>query len=61
MKQRTKDYICKQKAKRVMQHPGDLKEFLIAEYDSSRNFLVKNDIRKMIDDLEKPGPTNKED
>jgi hypothetical protein len=51
MKQRTKDYIARRKARQVMQHPDDLRSFLIAEHDSSRNILVKKDIKKMIDAL----------
>lgn len=52
MDQRTKSYMDRKKALRSMQHPGDLKTFLIAEYNSSRNFLVKRDISKLIDELE---------
>jgi hypothetical protein len=60
MTPRTKDYIIRKKAQSAMRHPGDLKSFLIAEYDSSRNIVVKKDIRKMLDLMEteespKPG------
>jgi hypothetical protein len=35
-----------------MRHPTDLKSFLIAEHDASRNIVVKKDIMKMIARLE---------
>ena len=35
-----------------MRHPTDLKSFLIAEHDASRNLVVKKDIMKMIARLE---------
>ena len=50
--QRTKDYMARKKAQCAMRHPADLKSFLIAEYDASRNIVVKKDIKKMIDALE---------
>ena len=52
MKQRTKDYMFRKRAQRSLQHPSDLRTLLIAEYNSSRNFLVKKDISKLIDELE---------
>ena len=52
MKQRTKDYMFRKRAQRTLQHPDDLRTLLIAEYNSSRNFLVKKDISKMIDELQ---------
>ncbi|RYG50144.1 MAG: hypothetical protein EOO01_11390 [Chitinophagaceae bacterium] len=52
MKQRTKDYMERRKAQCAMRHPGDLKSFLVAEHDASRNLIVKKDIRKMIEQLE---------
>ena len=43
-----------------MRHPEDLKSFLIAEHDASRNLVVKKDIMKMIvrlEELEQQGKT----
>jgi hypothetical protein len=42
----------RKKAQCAMRHPGDLKSFLIAEHDASRNIVVKKDIMKMIARLE---------
>lgn len=53
MKQRSVDYFERRKAMKLMQQPGKLREFLIAEYNSSRNIVVKKDIMKMIEDLDK--------
>jgi hypothetical protein len=52
MKQRAKDYMDRKKAQCHMRHPEDLKSFLIAEHDASRNLVVKKDIMKMIARLE---------
>ncbi len=52
MKSRNLDYFARQKAKRSLRHPGDLKSFLIAEFDSSRNIVVKKDILKTLEKLE---------
>jgi hypothetical protein len=54
MKQRTKDYIERKKARSIMLHPDeiDLKNLLIAEHDSSRNLVVKKDIMKMLAQME---------
>jgi hypothetical protein len=52
MKTRSKDYLNRKKAQGAMRHPDDLKSFLIAEYDSSRNIVVKKDIMKMISQME---------
>lgn len=52
MKQRAHFYINRKKALKNMCHPDDLKMFLIAEYNSSQNLIVKKDIRNMIDKLE---------
>lgn len=53
MKQRTKDYLERKKARNEMNHPMDLKSFLVAEYNSSRNLVVKKDVKNMIDALDK--------
>jgi hypothetical protein len=42
----------RKKAQCHMRHPEDLKSFLIAEHDASRNLVVKKDIMKMIARLE---------
>ena len=55
MKQRTKDYLDRRKARNEMNHPLDLKSFLIAEYNSSRSIIVKKDVKNMIDALDKAG------
>lgn len=52
MNQRSKDYMIRGKAKAALLHPADLKSFLIAEYDSSTNIIVKKDILKMIEKME---------
>lgn len=52
MKQRVRDYMDRKKAQCKMRHPEDLKSFLIAEHDASRNIVVKKDIMKMIARLE---------
>ncbi|GEM_PF-2488556 len=52
MKQRVRDYMDRKKALCKMRHPEDLKSFLIAEHDASRNLVVKKDIMKMIARLE---------
>ena len=54
MKQRTKDYILRKKARSIMLHPDsiNLKNLLIAEHDSSRNLVVKKDIMKMLAQME---------
>lgn len=60
MKQRTRDYMDRKKAQCAMRHPTDLKSFLIAEHDASRNIVVKKDIMKMIarlEELESKGQT----
>jgi hypothetical protein len=56
MKSRNLDYFARQKAKRSLMHPGDLKSFLIAEFDSSRNIVVKKDILKTLEKLEQMKP-----
>lgn len=55
MKQRSKDYMSRKKAQTNMCHPQDLKSFLIDEYNSSRNIIVKKDILHMINDMEDAG------
>ena len=45
----------RRKARNDMNHPLDLKSFLIAEYNSSRNIVVKKDVKNMIDALDKAG------
>jgi len=62
MKQRTKDYIDRKKAKNILLHPDDLnlKSLLIAEYDSSRNLIVKKDIKKLIEQMESAETTTVE-
>jgi hypothetical protein len=52
MKQRSRDYMYRKKAQCTMRHPTNLKSFLIAEHDASRNIVVKKDIMKMIARLE---------
>jgi hypothetical protein len=52
MKQRTRDYMNRKKAHNSMCHPTDLKSLLVAEYESSRNILVKKDVLKMIEKLD---------
>lgn len=52
MNQRSKDYMIRSKAKIALRHPADLKSFLIAEYNSSTNIIVKKDILKMIENME---------
>lgn len=58
MKQRTKDYLNRKKARAVMLHPTDLKSFLVAEYESSRNLVVKKDVLKMINELDASSGAN---
>jgi hypothetical protein len=62
MKRRTQDYMDQKKAFRKMLHPEnlDLKSFLIAEFDSSHNIVVKKDILKIIDQLDHPMPVTTE-
>jgi len=55
MKQRTIDYLIRRKARKEMCHPTDLKSLLVAEFESSRNILVKKDVLKMIAQLEAQG------
>ncbi|HRO43731.1 MAG TPA: hypothetical protein PL009_12915 [Flavipsychrobacter sp.] len=52
MKQRTRDYLDRKKARNLMCHPTDLKSLLIAEFESSRNIVVKKDVLKMLEQLE---------
>lgn len=57
MKQRSKDYMDRKKAQCAMRHPVDLKSLLMAEFDASRSIIVKKDIMKMIEQLDKaPAP-----
>lgn len=49
MKQRTADYIARKKEQSKLRRPEDLRSFLIAEYNSTRNIIVKKDILKMLD------------
>ncbi len=51
MKQRTIDYMARKKAQTQLRHPGDLRSFLIAEYNASRSIVVKKDILKMLDKM----------
>jgi hypothetical protein len=51
MKQRTVDYIERKKAQSQLRKPGDLRSFLIAEYNSTRSIIVKKDILKMLDNI----------
>lgn len=55
MNQRSKDYMNRKKAQTNMCHPQDLKSFLINEYNSSQNIIVKKDILHMINDMERVG------
>ena len=41
-----------------MLHPTDLKSFLVAEYESSRNLVVKKDVLKMINELDASSGAN---
>ena len=54
MKQRTVDYIARKKEQSKLRHPDDLRSFLIAEYNSTRNIIVKKDILKMLDAMPEP-------
>jgi hypothetical protein len=58
MKQRSKFYMGRKKAQKDMCHPDDLKRFLIAEYNSSQNIVVKKDIMKMIEQLDRGTTTD---
>jgi len=55
MKKRTADYLNRKKAFIEMAHPGSVKGLLIAEYNASRNILVKKDILKTIEEIDHMG------
>jgi hypothetical protein len=52
MKFRNAEYLKKSKARRKMQHPTDLKTFLLAELDICQNKVVKQHIQKTLEALE---------
>jgi len=52
MKNRTLDYIKKRKARYAMQHPTDLKSFLMAELDICENAVVKKHIIRTMAELD---------
>jgi len=54
MKYRTIEYLKKTKARKHMQHPGDLKSFLRAELDICENTVVRKHIQKTMEQLEHP-------
>lgn len=53
MKPRTREYLDRKKAFQSLPITSNLKDMLVAEYNSSKNIIVKKDILKMIDQLEK--------
>lgn len=59
MKNRSKNYFNKTRARKTLEHPTDLKTFLKAEFDLTCNSFVKKDILRVIEQLEKPLPVNK--
>ena len=52
MKFRNAEYLKKRKARSKMQHPTDLKTFLMAELDICQNKVVKQHIKKTLDALD---------
>lgn len=59
MKKRSVDYFSRQKAFIEMSHTPDVKSLLIAEFNASRNIVVKKDILKTIEAMEQMGhPVN---
>jgi len=52
MKYRTIEYMKKSKARRLMQHPTDLKSFLKAELDICENSVVRKHIKKTLEQLD---------
>ncbi|MEO7312165.1 MAG: hypothetical protein ABIX01_17310 [Chitinophagaceae bacterium] len=55
MKKRTVDYLQRQNAFKEMAHPLDVKSLLIAEFNASRNIVVKKDILKTIEEIDHMG------
>lgn len=55
MKKRTVDYLNRKKAFFEMRHPTDVKSLLIAEFNASRNILVKKDILKVMNEVDQMG------
>ena len=59
MKRRTVDYLSRKKALIEMAHTPDVKSLLIAEFNSSRNIVVKKDILKTMEEIEHMGEPKK--
>ncbi len=52
MKRRTVDYLNRKKALIEMAHTPDVKSLLIAEFNNTRNIVVKKDILKTLEAIE---------
>jgi hypothetical protein len=51
MKRRTVDYLSRKKALIEMAHTPDVKSLLIAEFNNTRNIVVKKDILKTLEEV----------
>jgi len=55
MKKRTLEYLARHKAFASMHRPKNVKSLLVAEFHATKNLVVKRDILKTLEGLEKMG------